>query len=50
MAFLSIGSDTDSPDILVIPASPYTYLIFYTATEEWIIIRYIRHPARRPGQ
>ena len=47
VAFPSIGSDTDRPDILVIPARPYTYLIFYTATEEWIIIRYIRHPARR---
>ena len=47
MAFPSIGSDTDRPDILVIPARPYTYLIFYTTTDEWIIIRYIRHPARR---
>ena len=47
VAFPSIGSATDRPDILVIPARPYTYLIFYTATDEWIIIRYVRHPARR---
>ena len=47
VAFPSIGSDTDRPDILMIPARPYTYLIFYTATDAWIIIRYIRHSARR---
>jgi len=47
VAFPSIGSDTDRPDILVIPTRPYAYLIFYTATDEWIIIRYVRHPARR---
>ena len=46
-AFPSIGSDTDRSDILVIPARPYTYLIFYTATDAWIIIGYIRHSARR---
>jgi len=47
VAFPSIGSDTDRPDILMIPARPYTYLIFYTVTDAWIVIRYIRHPARR---
>ena len=47
VAFPLIGSDTDRPDILVIPARPYTYLIFYTATDAWIIVRSVRHPARR---
>ena len=47
VAFPSIGSDTDRPDILMIPARPYTYLIFYTVTDAWINIRYVRHPARR---
>ena len=46
----SIGSDTDRPDILMIPARPYEYLIFYTATDAWIIVRYVRHPKlRRPA-
>jgi len=36
-----------NPDILVIPARPYTHLIFYTATDTRIIIKYVRHPARR---
>jgi plasmid stabilization system protein ParE len=47
VAFPSIGSDTDRPDILMIPARPYTYLIFYIVTDAWIIVRYVRHPKRR---
>ena len=47
VAFPSIGSDTDRPDIRVISARPYTYLIFYTAADAWIIVRRVRHPARR---
>jgi toxin ParE1/3/4 len=46
-SFPTIGSATERADVLVIPARPYAYLIFYTATEEWIIIRYVRHPKRR---
>jgi toxin ParE1/3/4 len=48
VAFIpSLGSGTDRPDILMIPARPYKYLIFYTATDAWIIVRYVRHPKRR---
>jgi len=39
--------ETNVPDIRVAPASPHPYLIFYGISGETLVIRNIRHAARR---
>ena len=44
-----IGTRTNDPAIRRMTALPYSYLIFYEATESEIIIHAIRHAARDPS-
>jgi plasmid stabilization system protein ParE len=44
-----IGTATNHPGIRRVAASPYPYLVFYEIEGEDIIIRRIRHAARKPG-
>jgi plasmid stabilization system protein ParE len=46
--FPHIGILTDKPETRRIAALPYPYLIFYKVTDEEIIIRSVRHAARKP--
>ncbi|HZV20548.1 MAG TPA: type II toxin-antitoxin system RelE/ParE family toxin [Hyphomicrobiales bacterium] len=43
-----IGRITDDAEVRRITTSPYPYLIFYEVTDTEIIIRRIRHAARKP--
>ena len=45
--FPHIGAATDEPEVRVIMARPYRYLIFYRLERDTVVIRNIRHPARR---
>ena len=38
---------TDIPNVRVAPAYPHPYLIFYSVDNETLIVRNIRHAARR---
>jgi toxin ParE1/3/4 len=42
-----IGTQTDDPAIRRMTVSLYPYLIFYEPTNEEIIIRAVRHAARK---
>jgi len=42
-----IGVRTTHPDIRLLPPTRYPYRIYYTLTEEAIVILHIRHSARR---
>ena len=44
-----IGAQTDDPTIRRMTVSPYPYLILYEPTDDAIIIRAIRHAARKPS-
>ena len=39
--------ETNVPDVRVAPAYPHPYLIFYGVSGETLVIRNIRHAARR---
>ena len=43
------GAVTDDPTIRRITTTPYSYLIFYEATDTEIIIHAVRHGARDPS-
>jgi toxin ParE1/3/4 len=47
LSFPYLGATTDQPEVRVVMARPYRYLIFYRADHDVIVIRNIRHPARR---
>jgi toxin ParE1/3/4 len=44
-----IGTRTNDPTIRRMTTGPYTYLIFYEATDTEIIIHAIRHGSRNPS-
>jgi toxin ParE1/3/4 len=46
-SFPRIGAPTDEPGIFIKIARPYRYLIFYRIDGDTVIVRNIRHPARR---
>jgi toxin ParE1/3/4 len=41
-----LAIETDVPDVRVAPVLPYRYLVFYSVSEESLIIRNVRHAAR----
>jgi plasmid stabilization system protein ParE len=45
--FPGLGARTDRPDIFMMIARPYHYLIFYGVTDNTLVIRSVRHPARQ---
>jgi plasmid stabilization system protein ParE len=45
--FPQIGAVTDEPGIYLKIARPYRYLIFYRIDGDIVVIRNVRHPARR---
>ena len=45
-----LGVRTTDPDIRILPPTRYPYRIYYTITDEAVVILHIRHSARRdPG-
>lgn len=46
-SFPHLGADTDISSVRVIVARPHPYLIFYSIQPDALVIRNIRHPARR---
>jgi plasmid stabilization system protein ParE len=36
------------PHVRVIPVTRYPYLIFYTVTDDAVVVLHVRHAARRP--
>jgi toxin ParE1/3/4 len=46
-SFPHIGARTDDPGTYLKIARPYRYLIFYRIDDDAVVIRNIRHPARR---
>ena len=49
-AFPRIGAETDIPGIFVKLVRTYRYLIFYRIDGHTVVVRNVRHPARRrPG-
>jgi len=42
-----LGVRTSDPDIRILPPTRYPYRIYYTITDEAIVILHIRHSARR---
>jgi plasmid stabilization system protein ParE len=47
VVFPRIGAATNDPNVFTKIARPYHYLIFYSIDRDTIIIRRVRHPARR---
>ena len=45
-----MGAPTDDPTIRRMAMSPFPYLIFYEPTADEIIIRAVRHAARKPSE
>jgi plasmid stabilization system protein ParE len=45
--FPRIGAATNDPNVFIKIARPYRYLIFFTIERDTLIIRRVRHPARR---
>lgn len=45
--FPGIGAKTDQPGIYMKIARPYQFLVFYRVAGDTIVIRNVRHPARR---
>jgi plasmid stabilization system protein ParE len=39
--------ETDVPDVSVAPVLPYRYLIFYSVYDHSLVIRNVRHTARK---
>lgn len=48
--FPHIGRATDHPSVRVLPLKRYPYLLFYTVTDDEVIVLHIRHGARRPPE
>jgi plasmid stabilization system protein ParE len=49
--FPRIGAETDQPGIFMKIARPYQYLIFYRIDRDTVVVRNVRHPARkRPSE
>jgi plasmid stabilization system protein ParE len=46
-AFPRIGAATTDPNVFTKIALPYHYLIFFSIDRDTVIIRRVRHPARR---
>ncbi len=45
--FPRLAAETDVPGVYMIPALPYRYLVFCSIEKEAVIIRNIRHSARK---
>ena len=45
--FPRLAFETDVPDVRVAPVLPYRYLIFYSMDEDSLVIRNVRHTARK---
>jgi toxin ParE1/3/4 len=46
-SFPHIGAETDQAGAYMKIVRPFRYLIFYTIDGDWIVIRNVRHAARR---
>ncbi len=46
-SFPRIGAETDEAGIYMKIVRPFRYLIFYRITGDTVVIRNVRHPARR---
>jgi len=46
-SFPFIGAETDDRGVYIRIARPYHYLIFYQIVDDTVIVRNVRHPARR---
>ncbi len=47
LPFPRIGAETDEPSTYIKIARPYRYLIVYRIDGDTVVIRNVRHPARR---
>ena len=45
--FPHIGAETDEAGVRMKIGRPFRYLIFYSTEDECVVIRNVRHPARR---
>jgi toxin ParE1/3/4 len=45
--FPRLALETDVPDVRVAPILPYRYLIFYSIHDDSLVIRNVRHTARK---
>ena len=45
--FPRLAIETELPDVRVAPVLPYRYLIFYTVRDNLLVIRNVRHTARK---
>ena len=45
--FPRMAFETDVPDVRVAPVLPYRYLIFYSVHDDSLVIRDVRHTARK---
>jgi len=45
--FPRLGAATDVPGVRIIVARPHPYLVFYAIERDVLIVRNVRHPARR---
>jgi len=45
--FPRLAIETDVPHVRVAPVLPYRYLIFYSVHDDTLVIRNVRHAARR---
>jgi len=43
----NIGTQTSDPNIRIMPPTRYPYRVYYTITDEAVIVLHIRHTARR---
>jgi plasmid stabilization system protein ParE len=43
------GAPTDDPTVRRMTTTPYSYLIFYEATDDEIVVHAVRHGARDPS-
>jgi toxin ParE1/3/4 len=46
-SFPGLGAETDVSGVRIIVARPHPYLIFYAIDGDVLVVRNIRHPARR---
>jgi plasmid stabilization system protein ParE len=49
-AFPHMGHAIDESGVRIFPALPFPYLVFYTADENEIVIRNVRHGRRQRGE
>jgi toxin ParE1/3/4 len=45
--FPRLAMETEAPDVRVAPVLPYRYLIFYSVHDDSLVIRNVRHTARK---